>query len=467
MHSPHPNQEKKSVNQADHTHNECKPSNKDLVQLLAEFVPKSQIIREVFIDSSALKNLPEKLLHHFGQSKVILIADENTWSAGGLAAQNELQKAGYVVEKLLFPANPQPRPTIETARTLSDELRSDNLIPVVVGTGVLNDLVKFAAFKAGKSYCCVPTAASMDGYASAGSVLSDQGFKITHNCAPPKLILIDLDILGAAPSAMSGWGYGDLAGKVPAGGDWIIADSLGLENIDKIAWPLVQGNLRLCLENPEGIRKGEPESLQSLIIGLLLTGLAMEFFGSSRPASGADHQIAHIWEMEHHQFNGQLVSHGACVSIGCLSTMALYEWLLQQPLERFAYNKSNYKTMEDKETEIQCLFREPEITRRALVETKKKHLESGQIEERIDQLKNVWPKLRNRLQNHLLPTTKLKYLLEAANAPIRAYQIGISEEHLKKTIRAARFIRSRYTILDLLDQTGLLDKALSEAQLPL
>ncbi len=119
----------------------------------------------------------------------------------------------------------------------------------------------------------------MDGYASAGSVLSDQGFKITHNCAPPKLILIDLDILGTAPSEMNGWGYGDLAGKVPAGGDWIVADSLGLEIIDPIAWPLVQGNLRLCLENPEGIRKGEPEALQSLIIGLLLTGLAMEFFG--------------------------------------------------------------------------------------------------------------------------------------------------------------------------------------------
>ena len=93
----------------------------------------------------------------------------------------------------------------------------------------------------------------------------------------------------------------------------------------------------MCLENPGGIRRGEPESLQSLVIGLLLTGLAMEFFGSSRPASGADHQIAHMWEMEHHQFNGQLVSHGACVSIGCLSTMALYDWLLQQPFEQFAY----------------------------------------------------------------------------------------------------------------------------------
>ena len=115
MRSPHPAQGKKSINQANLTYNEHKSSNQVLVQLLAEFVPKSQTIREVFIESSALKNLPEKLLHHFGQSKVMLIADENTWSAGGLAAQSELQKAGYEVEKHLFPANPQPRPTVETS----------------------------------------------------------------------------------------------------------------------------------------------------------------------------------------------------------------------------------------------------------------------------------------------------------------------------------------------------------------
>ncbi len=122
--------------------------------------------------------------------------------------------------------------------------------------------------------------------------------------------------------------------------------------------------------------------------------------------------------------------------------------------------------MEDKEAEIKYVFKQPEIAKRAFVETEKKHLELEQIEERIAQLKTVWPKLRNRLQSHLLPTIKLKSLLEAASAPIRAHQIGISEDHLKRTIRAARFIRSRYTILDLLDQTDLLDRALLEARLP-
>ena len=164
MYLPHPNQKETNFDQVDLTQNAHKSSNEILAQLLAEFVPKSQTIREVFIQSSALKNLPEKLLHHFGLLKVMLIADENTWSVAGLATQRELQKAEFTVEKILFPANPRPRPTVEAARTLSDKLRSDNSIPIVVGTGVLNDLVKFAAFKAGQSYCCVPTAASMDGY---------------------------------------------------------------------------------------------------------------------------------------------------------------------------------------------------------------------------------------------------------------------------------------------------------------
>ncbi|MFQ7422713.1 MAG: iron-containing alcohol dehydrogenase [Anaerostipes sp.] len=31
--------------------------------------------------------------------------------------------------------------------------------------------------------------------------------------------------------------------------------------------------------------------------GLLLSGLAMQMTGHSRPASGAEHHMAHFWEM--------------------------------------------------------------------------------------------------------------------------------------------------------------------------
>ena len=42
---------------------------------------------------------------------------------------------------------------------------------------------------------------------------------------------------------------------------------------------------------------------------------------SSRPACGADHQIAHLWEMDDLQHGGERVSHGACVAVGAMAAL--------------------------------------------------------------------------------------------------------------------------------------------------
>src|SRR6185312_17040951 len=102
-------------------------------------------------------------------------------------------------------------------------------VPVAVGSGVLNDLVKCAAGIAGVTYLCVPTAASMDGYAASGAAMIDGGFKRTIDCPPPVAIIADTDVIAAAPASMAAWGYGDLAGKITAGADWMVADALGEE----------------------------------------------------------------------------------------------------------------------------------------------------------------------------------------------------------------------------------------------
>ncbi len=47
----------------------------------------------------------------------------------------------------------------------------------------------------------------------------------------------------------------------------------------------------------------------------------MEAHGSSRPASGADHQIAHLWEMDDLHHGGERVSHGACVAVGTMTAL--------------------------------------------------------------------------------------------------------------------------------------------------
>jgi glycerol-1-phosphate dehydrogenase [NAD(P)+] len=56
-------------------------------------------------------------------------------------------------------------------------------------------------------------------------------------------------------------------------------------------------------------------------------------------------------------------------------------------------------------------------------------------------------------------------MLHRAGAPAEAEEIGVGRDYLRRTTLNARFLRSRYTVLDLLDECGMLGAAV-EASLP-
>lgn len=424
-------------------------------------VARSDTVADLVISPGALERCGEIFLRNFSGRTACIIADELGWSAAGPVVEARLQAAGVVTRRHVIPAQPRPKPTVALANSFRDVLATDLCVPVVVGSGVINDLVKHAAFDLDRRYLCVATAASMDGYTSAGSPLSDNGFKMTIPCRPPLAVIGDLDVIADAPSEMMGWGYGDLAGKVPAGADWILADALGVEPIDATSWQMVQSDLRDWLFGVEKIAVGDRKAIEGLFAGLALVGLAMEAHGSSRPASGADHQIAHLWEMDDLMHQGERVSHGACVSIGCLAVLQLYDWLLQQDFEVLDVDRvlADAPSLEAKSVAITQAFPQADIASRALAETTAKHLSPVAHRERLELLKQVWPDLKAKLSDQLLCPNDMAKLLAIAGAPVKAADIGVSIDYLHRTTLAAKFLRSRYTVLDLLDETGLLDQA--------
>ena len=425
-------------------------------------VAKSASIAEVLIAPSALADAGALYLRVFGQNPACLIADENTWAAAGAAVQASLMANGIATRMHILPGKPRPKPTVELADDLRAVLAKDSATPIAIGSGVINDLVKYAAFQLNRPYLCVATAASMDGYTSAGAPLSDRGFKKTIPTRPARAVLADLDVIAAAPPAMLGWGYGDLAGKVPAGGDWIIADALGIEPLDDIAWPMVQDGLAGWLAQPERLAQGDRVALDGLFAGLTLIGLAMEAHGSSRPASGADHQIAHIWEMEDLSQNGERVSHGACVSVGCVAVLQLYDWLLAQDLAALDATKivAAAPNPTQQAAIIRHAFGPGEIAERAVVETRAKAVDPKMHLARLTLLGQIWPDLAICLRARLMPAPAMIRRLQRIGAPSASTDIGVSRAHLRATIAKARYLRDRYTILDLLDETGLLSKAI-------
>jgi glycerol-1-phosphate dehydrogenase [NAD(P)+] len=404
------------------------------------------------------------------------VADENTMAAAGQTVQAAFASAGHAMrEPLVFGRSGGGlKSLLRSGKPLYAEhgfvedleaaLRGHDVIPVAVGSGTLNDVTKLAAHRTGRSYMCVATAASMDGYTAFGASITHHGSKQTFDCPAPVAVVADLGVIAAAPAEMNAWGYADLLAKITAGADWIVADALGVEPIDSLPWNIVQGRLREAVSDPAGIRAGDRKAMRGLVEGLMLGGFAMQATMSSRPASGAEHQFSHLWDMEHHTHEGNAPSHGLKVGIGTLAVTALYEQLLAQPLESLDVAKCAAAWPEKSEwlQRAQDLFDEGNLRAVGTREIAVKHSGSGQLAEQLRRLREVWPTLRSALREQLIPFPTLREMLRSAGAATEPEEIGISRQRLRESYWKAFFIRRRFTVLDLAVRTRLLDVMLDD-----
>jgi len=333
-----------------------------------------------------------------------------------------------------------------------------------VGSGTINDLTKLAAHRAGRPYLAVATAASMDGYTAFGASIDCSGSKQTINCPAPTGVVADLDVICAAPAEMNAAGYADLLAKTTAGADWLVADALGVEAIDRTAWAIVQGGLREAVANPAGVRARNLEAVRQLTEGLMLGGFAMQSAKSSRPASGAEHQFSHLWDMQHHVHEGRTPLHGFKVGIGTLAVAGLYEYLLARNLEDLDVASCCARWPDEAACEqaVLALFDQDDLTAVALQETRSKWVDAVRLGRELETLRRVWPELKGCLRQQLIPSRDLKAMLRAAGAPVEPEEIGISRARLREGFGQAYFLRRRFTVLDLAVRSGLLEPALSE-----
>jgi glycerol-1-phosphate dehydrogenase [NAD(P)+] len=416
---------------------------------LAEALRAARETRALEIGEGVLANTPRVFREQFGDRPAVIVTDEGTMAAAGESVMAAFRAAQH----------PTAEPFVFTSRSLYAEhsfvehletfLRGHAAVPVAVGSGTINDLAKLAAHRTGRPYLCVATAASMDGYTAFGASITYQGSKQTFDCPAPTAVIADLKVIAAAPPQMSAWGYADLLAKVTAGADWILADALGVESIDPLAWNIVQGRLREAVANPAGVRAHKREAIRQLVEGLMLGGFAMQATRSSRPASGAEHQFSHLWDMQHHTHNGDAPSHGLKVGIGTLAVTALYERLLEQPIEQLDVQQC-CATWPEASTWVQraqSLFPEGDLRTVAVREIAAKHISPESLREQLELLRAIWPKLRQWLRAQIIPFNDVWSMLESANAATEPEQIGISRERLRESFWPAFLRVAGYSVL--------------------
>lgn len=431
--------------------------------VLAQAVAKASVTRSVVVERDALSRVAAVVRALQPSRACCLVADANTMHVAGHRATSVLRAAGVALEDaIVLEEAPRVKPRADTALEVTARLAASRALPIAVGAGVVSDITKYASELAHTPYVCVATAASMDGYAASGAAMLDEGFKRTLPCAPPIAVIADLDIIAHAPHRMAAWGYGDLAGKVVAGADWMLADAAGEDPIAAEPFALVQDHVREWLSDPARVAAHETDALRGLMHGLIVSGFAMQAHGNSRPASGSDHQLSHLWEMERLTVDGEPAAHGACVGIGAVAMLALYEWLLERDVAAaIACVEAGVPVDAQRiEDEVVASFAEPWIVASARVEAMAKVPTDKRRAARLRALASAWPNLVARLRTQLLPAATLEDWLRTCGAAWHPAQLGISMAKLAADYRRARLIRRRYTILDVLEDLGWLDEGI-------
>ncbi len=392
----------------------------------------------------------------------MIVCDENTFRVTGRAIREAFNASGLTTLEPYVFREPDLYAEYRFVEKLEAALKQHQAIPVAVGSGTINDLTKLASHHTDRPYLCAATAASMDGYTAFGASITAHGAKQTFFCPAPAAVVADLDVITQAPGLMNAWGYADLLSKVTAGADWIFADALGVEPIDAKAWTIVQGRLREMVGDPAGVRARNSAAISKLVEGLMLGGFAMQSAQSSRPASGAEHQFSHLWDMQHHTHQGAAPSHGFKVGIGTMAVSALYEQILNRPLERLDVDACCAAWPDESAwaAHATSLLGEGELGTAAAKELKAKHSKPEQLRAQLLTLRASWPELREKLRAQLLPLAELKEMLRQVGAPTEPEHIGISRARLRDSYLQAFCIRRRFTILDVAVRIGALDEAL-------
>jgi glycerol-1-phosphate dehydrogenase [NAD(P)+] len=430
---------------------------------LAEALSAAGQTRSLELGPGVLGRTPEVFQQQFGAKPALLVADPNTFAAAGQAALDAFRRAGHACREPFVFTHPNLYAEHSHVLALEGALRGCDAIPVAVGSGTINDMTKLAAHRVGRPYLAVGTAASMDGYTAFGASIAYEGSKQTFSCPAPVVVVADLDVICAAPSGMNASGYADLLAKITSGADWLVADALGVEAIDRKAWSIVQGGLCEAVAQPAGVRNRDREAVRQLTEGLMLSGFAMQWAKSSRPASGAEHQFSHLWDMQHHVHQDQIPLHGFKVGIGTLAVAGLYEFLLAAQLEKLDVESCCAQWPDDavRQASVRALFSQPDLMKVALQESQAKRIDAPGLRGQLATLRSIWPALITRLHQQLIPLAELKAMLGAAGAPVEPEEIGISRARLRESFRQAYYLRRRFTVLDLAARCGLLEPALA------
>lgn len=392
------------------------------------------LVKEILIEANAIVHIDRFLKEHKLDKQVILVCDTNTYEIASYVEKTLSALETYSIKLNAYGLHADEKGTEQLAK----QIQTKPSVLIAVGSGTIHDLTRFVANEMCIPFISVPTAASVDGFVSTVSAMTYNGFKVTHPGSSPVGVFADTNIFSKAPFRLTVSGVGDLLGKYTALLDWKVANILTNEYICDRVIAIEEEAINEVVYSLEGLNKGDQKAYESLMYGLLLSGLAMQMVGNSRPASGAEHHLSHLWEM--HVINQEIEAlHGEKVGVALAIVCNKYKELCK-------LNTIGDKVKEYEELPVADLKKVfGELAPSILSENAHDVLEdvkSAVLVEKFEAIKALVEKLPSgEVIQKLLLSVKGKTVPE---------DIGLEADIIEKSIQFSPYVRARLSLMRVL-----------------
>ncbi|MEM8663818.1 MAG: iron-containing alcohol dehydrogenase [Pseudomonadota bacterium] len=392
-----------------------------------------------------------------GDKRITVVHDTFTRAALGERVLAALQAGGGEVSEFIWEA---PRCTDDGVAELSAATEGAEVL-VAVGSGTVSDSVKYATFKDGREYSVFPTS-PMNAYTTPTASVAYGGFKKSITCHSAKGVFFDLDVLAKCPKRLIAAAFADVICRTTAQVDWLMSHLLFDTPYSEVAYTLLALDEDHMIEKASALQEGDSDALATLTRVAAVMGLSTSFTGTTHVGSMAEHMISHHIDM----FAGRLnpgghpgSSHGEQVGVATLTLSRLQNAVLRNP------EPPTVSATAIPKARLEATYG-PETAAMMVEATEAKALTTEGTARLNQHLADHWDTIRGRL----LPVTRRYEEIEASMAAAGCQRtgeaLGLSGAFYRQAVRDARFIRDRFTMLDLADDAGLLEGFLETVSAP-
>ena len=422
--------------------------------------------KDIYIGKDLIAHIPEYIARRGLGTNCVLVADDNTYRIAGADVEKALLDAGFSVIPCVIHREHDMLPDDSACGEVLLSIMRNTEFLIAVGSGSVTDTTRINAERTGLPFVSVGTAPSMDGYASAVAPLLHKGVKIQRPAKCPEIIVCDLDVLATAPMKMIASGVGDVLGKYIAKADWQLGEIINGEACCPVCVEMVTNAVNALVDNVDEIARKTEKGMRILIEALLLAGVTILIIDNTRAVASIEHNIAQYWEMILVQQGKEPPMHGASVGVSTLLVWPLFERFAKEDLTRLDLSaiKANRMPRETRERWMRHAYGE-EGGNQIMRENPGDFLPWEEQERRIRTAQERFTEIQQVL-NAMPPLAKIKQVMETLHAEMTPEEEHIPDDLLRRSLHCGKDYRTRYTLLKLLDECGLLEEYLAEYPYP-